>query len=90
MKTVFEDKIADLPDLAKTYLFKISFFDLQTAKYVDELELRAHRILSEKSEEELHEFYKKLRNGDFYNPIPEITEYKKATLPGIRRQFPEF
>ena len=41
-------------------------------------------------EEELHEFYKKLCNGDFYNPIPEITEYKEATLPGIRRQFPEF
>ena len=48
MKTVFEDKIADLPDLAKTYLFKISFFDLQTAKYVDELEIRARRILNEK------------------------------------------
>ena len=35
------------------------------------------------------EFYKKLRNGDFYDPIPEITEYKAATLPGIRRQFPK-
>lgn len=48
MKTVFEEEIANLPDLAKTYLFKISFFDLQTAKYVDELELRARRILNEK------------------------------------------
>lgn len=47
-------------------------------------------MLREKSEEELYEFYKKLRNGDFYDPIPEITEYKEATLPGIRRQFPEF
>lgn len=47
MKTVFEEEIANLPDLAKTYLFKISFFDLQTAKYVDELEIRARRILSE-------------------------------------------
>lgn len=46
-------------------------------------------MLCEKSEEELYEFYKKLRNGDFYDPIPEITEYKAATLPGIRRQFPE-
>jgi hypothetical protein len=49
MKTVFEDEIANLPDLAKTYLFKISFYDLQTAKYVDELEIRARRILNEKS-----------------------------------------
>lgn len=47
MKTVFEEEIANLPDLAKTYLFKISFYDLQTAKYVDELEIRARRILSE-------------------------------------------
>lgn len=47
-------------------------------------------MLREKSEEELHEFYKKLRNGDFYNPIPEIAKYKEARLPGIRRQFPEF
>lgn len=46
-------------------------------------------MLREKSEEELYDFYKKLRNGDFYDPIPEITEYKAATLPGIRRQFPE-
>ena len=46
-------------------------------------------MLHEKSEEELYEFYKKLRNGDFYDPIPEITEYKAATLPGIRRQFPK-
>lgn len=36
---------------------------------------------NEKTKEELHEFYKKLRNGDFYNPIPEITEYKEVTLP---------
>lgn len=47
-------------------------------------------MLREKSEEELYEFYKKLRNGDFYDPIPEITEYKAVTLPGIRRQFPKF
>ena len=46
-------------------------------------------MLYEKSEEELYDFYKKLRNGDFYDPMPEITEYKAATLPGIRRQFPE-
>ena len=46
-------------------------------------------MLREKNEEELYEFYTKLRNGDFYDPIPEITEYKEATLPGIRRQFPE-
>ena len=46
-------------------------------------------MLREKSEEELYEFYTKLRNGDFYDPIPEITEYKAATLPGIRKQFPE-
>lgn len=46
-------------------------------------------MLREKSEEELYEFYTKLRNGDFYDPIPEITEYKAATLPGIRRQFPK-
>ena len=38
-------------------------------------------MLCEKSEEELHEFYKKLRNGDFYDPIPEIAEYKNVTLP---------
>ena len=38
-------------------------------------------MLREKSEEELHEFYKKLRNGDFYDPIPEIAEYKNVTLP---------
>ena len=37
-------------------------------------------MLREKSEEELHEFYKKLRNGDFYDPIPEIAEYKNVTL----------
>ena len=46
-------------------------------------------MLREKTEEELYKFYTKLRNGDFYDPIPEITEYKEATLPGIRRQFPE-
>ena len=46
-------------------------------------------MLREKNEEELYEFYTKLRNGDFYDPIPEITEYKAATLPGIRRQFPK-
>ena len=34
-----------------------------------------------KSEEELHEFYKKLRNGAFYDPIQEIAEYKNVTLP---------
>lgn len=48
MKTIFEEKLANLPDAAKRYLFKISFFDLQTSKYVDELELRAGRILDEK------------------------------------------
>ena len=37
-------------------------------------------MLREKSEEELHEFYKKLRNGDFYDPIQEIAEYKEAAL----------
>lgn len=42
-------------------------------------------LLREKSEEELHEFYKKLRNGDFYNLIPEITEYKAATLPRYQK-----
>lgn len=42
-------------------------------------------MLREKSEEELHEFYKKLRNGDFYNPIPEITEYKEVTLPRYQK-----
>ena len=46
-------------------------------------------MLREKSEEELYEFYKKLRNGDFYDPIQEVAEYKKVTLPGIRRQFPK-
>ena len=46
-------------------------------------------MLREKSEEDLYAFYKKLRNGDFYDPIPEVAEYKEVTLPGIRRQFPK-
>lgn len=45
-------------------------------------------MLREKTEEELYEFYKKLRNGDFYDPIPEITEYKSVELPILRREFP--
>lgn len=42
------------------------------------------------SEEELYEFYMKLKNGDFFLPDPpqEENSYKAVKLPILRRVFP--
>lgn len=32
MMNVFKDKVADLPDLARNYLFSIYFYDRETRK----------------------------------------------------------
>lgn len=43
------------------------------------------------SEEELYEFYLKLKNGEFYLPDPPQEEkpYKALEMPIIRRAFPK-
>lgn len=42
------------------------------------------------SEEELYEFYLKLKNGEFYLPdLPKGAPYKAVEIPMLRRAFPK-
>lgn len=47
------------------------------------------KVLLSKTEDELYDFYKKLRNGDFYLPEDDKpAEYKPLKMPILRRTFP--
>lgn len=59
MMSVFKDKAANLPDLAKSYLFTIEFFDKELERWNNELSIRINEFRNESVIEfnEFQDFY---------------------------------